>query len=183
MSKTKLLFPFVVLLGLAFGLENTNNAISIISALLVHEAGHIIMLKAVGGKIRYSSLFGIGADIEYQNKTLSNRSEGLIYLAGPLFGLCGSLIGYTIGLYIFAKYSLVFSLINLIPAMPLDGGNILRASLPMNISDRVIQITSIYIGFFISVYGLYNIYLTGNFSSFIFGISVLISNIIKRTLQ
>jgi len=141
------------------------------------------MLKILGGKIKQSYLFGIGADIEYQNKTLSNRREVLIYLAGPLFGLFGALTGYIIGFYIFAKYSFVFSLINMIPATPLDGGNILRSSLPIYTSDRFIQIISISIGLIISTYGLHCIYFTGNFSSFIFGVSILISNILKRTLQ
>lgn len=183
MSKVKLLFPFILIFCLTFSLNKTNTALSIIFAVAVHEIGHISAIYMLKGKIIRNSVFGMGADIEYTQKELSIKSDIIVYISGPLAGMLGAIIGQFLGLYSFALYSTTLSIVNLIPAYPLDGGNILKSILPADKCDNLILIISFVIGCIICILGLAIIFVSGNFSVFSLGMSILVSIIPKRTLQ
>ncbi|CUH97453.1 hypothetical protein P22_3583 [Propionispora sp. 2/2-37] len=108
-------------------------------AVLWHELAHAITARAAGLKVREVELlpFGGVARISSLNET-GIRKEFLISAAGPLASLvlaAVSYIGMTYskdwleGWQFLYKVNIVLVLFNLLPALPLDGGRIMRACL------------------------------------------------------
>ena len=131
-------------------------------ALFLHELCHALTARAVGYRIRRIELqpFGFVARIE---KRIGSRWDELaIAAAGPLFSLitgiaCSGLsaaivlnsAGYDL-LAQFGRVNLLLGLINLVPALPLDGGRIavclLFASFPQRRALRALLLSGIMAG-------------------------------------
>ncbi|MGF1570593.1 MAG: site-2 protease family protein [Nodosilinea sp.] len=146
---------FIVLLlvtisyGLEPGWQNTwgsfawvmgfSLALLLFGSVLLHELGHSIAAKQQGIAVNSITLFLFGgiASISQESKTPEGALK--VAIAGPLvsFGLFWLLTGLTlapglptpIGVIIgsVAQINLVLTLFNLIPGLPLDGGQVLKA--------------------------------------------------------
>lgn len=124
-----------------------------IASILLHELGHAVAARAAGSAPEIH-LAGLGGVTSYRP---SQRTQGrgwsfAISLAGPAVGLvlgliavalgapcCGVAVGAPTGefaLSVFVFVSLVWSVMNLLPILPLDGGQILAALLPGTPSRR-----------------------------------------------
>lgn len=120
------------LLGLA-------SALLMFSSVLAHELGHSLVAMKQGIEVRSISLFLFGglASLEKESKTPAEAFW--VAIAGPLVSLAlfatltfinqtialPGALGAIVGLL--AYINLVLALFNLIPGLPLDGGNILKA--------------------------------------------------------
>ena len=133
---------WLVLLGFAAGRTGATVAIWVVVAggsVLVHELGHAFAYRAFGvtPRIVLSALFGLtyGAD-------LPPRRGIVVSLAGPATGVAIGLAGLAVwtalpsadGLVAVALGDLVFvgfgwAVINLLPILPLDGGQALRVAI------------------------------------------------------
>lgn len=117
----KLDFSFLILLSFAvfYGYENT---INIILFSLLHEIGHItaLLLFKVKPDLIKISFYGIG--LKYKSN-LSKTKEFIVLLCGPLINLVFFLI-------LKDEINLVLLLINIFPALPLDGGRIIKLIIP-----------------------------------------------------
>jgi len=105
---------------------------------IVHELGHIFVATSLGYKVREMQIlpFGGVAKLEHGAMGWNPRHEVLIAIAGPLNNFLMILIGLlmqALGLWsdaltlFFIKGNLTIGFFNLLPALPLDGGRILRA--------------------------------------------------------
>ncbi|MCP5505804.1 MAG: site-2 protease family protein [Chlamydiales bacterium] len=107
-------------------------------SILVHEYGHALTSRYFGQKPRIH-LIAFGGLTYPEGKRLRGWREFLVVLNGPLFGFCLFLIalfilstGYfenpfvVITFKIMAWVNLFWTLVNLLPVMPLDGGQLLR---------------------------------------------------------
>lgn len=127
--------------GLAVGLPwilGLVTALLLFASVLAHELGHSLVAMRQGIPVRSITLFLFGglASLEQESKTPSEAFQ--VAIAGPvvsflLFGLL-SLLGQAIGtgigaeiLGVIASVNLALALFNLIPGLPLDGGNVLKA--------------------------------------------------------
>lgn len=103
----------------------------ILGASVLHELGHLLILRIMGGKVRCFSASAGGVQIHTDSLELSYLREMAAVLAGPMVNL---LLGYLLGsLFPFhpafqaaAGANLVLGLFNLIPAAPLDGWRFLQ---------------------------------------------------------
>ncbi|MBQ7346102.1 MAG: hypothetical protein IJW45_08610 [Oscillospiraceae bacterium] len=106
----------------------------IIAALVagvVHELSHYLMIKACGGRVTGFQA-GIGR-ATMEARGLSEGSELLCALAGPVGGVCLLLLGRW-----FPRLAIcgaLQSIFNLLPIYPLDGGRMLRSCLVMILGD------------------------------------------------
>lgn len=133
-----------LLLALVLWMVLTDNVPACLTALLalsLHEAAHGIMARGLGCRVERIQLqpFGFVARLER-----AGGWDGLaIAAAGPLFSLlmamgCGAAQGLN-GLPFLAAFgqaNLSIALINLLPALPLDGGRMLRCLLQPHLSPR-----------------------------------------------
>jgi Zn-dependent protease len=110
----------------------------ILVSVLVHELGHAFTAHLFGQKAQIQ-LVALGGVTSYQGDRLSLVKQFLIVLNGPLFGLMLAGVAYAllrastappslVGaiLVIFGVANVFWSLLNLLPILPLDGGQLLR---------------------------------------------------------
>lgn len=124
--------------GLYFLLDGPELAALLLAA-AVHELGHLATLALLGAEIRGVSL----------------EASGLCIRCGELTGafaqLCAALSGPAAGIGLFfilrglgysgpAEVSLMLSCVNLLPALPLDGGRALLAVLPGVFGARALDV-------------------------------------------
>ncbi len=115
-------------------------ALLLFASVLLHELGHSLVAKAQGIKVNSITLFLFGgvASIDRESKTPGQAFQ--VAIAGPLvslglfallFGLSMILPGHRDPLNVLASnlamINLVLALFNLLPGLPLDGGQILKS--------------------------------------------------------
>jgi len=100
---------------------------------VVHEFGHIICLLILGEKPRLIELSFYGIRLERKNDCLKSIENIAVYASGPLanFILSAAFIALssTETSVNAAVTSLCVGLFNMLPCMPLDGGNLLNLAL------------------------------------------------------
>lgn len=115
-------------------------AVLLFTSVLLHELGHSLVAQSQGIKVNSITLFLFGgvASIDQESKTPGQAFQ--VAIAGPmvslgLFGLL-TLVGYGLPdssllrslVQELAGINLVLALFNLIPGLPLDGGQVLKAT-------------------------------------------------------
>ncbi|MDR0839821.1 MAG: site-2 protease family protein [Christensenellaceae bacterium] len=112
-------------------------------ALSLHEAAHTVMAGALGQRVQRIELQPFGFVARMQGLSAGWWDTLAIAAAGPVCSLMTALTCLTVrggGEYLFlerfgaANFSI--GLINLLPALPLDGGRVLYAALERCISDQ-----------------------------------------------
>lgn len=157
-----------------------------IFAVAAHEMGHIFAIKLCGGSIRavYVKINGAAIECYGLNGILS---ELLSIIAGPAAGLLFAYITSLLGNHYLNKLllstagiSLILSVYNLLPILPLDGGRILKVLLSCclreNISRQIMALMGMIISMFLILTGVINI--RNNY-----GLALLIAGIWTLTAQ
>ncbi|MBW4553900.1 MAG: site-2 protease family protein [Aphanocapsa sp. GSE-SYN-MK-11-07L] len=116
-------------------------ALLLFGSVLLHELGHSLVAKAQGIQVNSITLFLFGgvAAIEQESKTPGQAFQ--VAIAGPLVSL-GLFLLLSLATLILpgntpaavlaanlARLNLVLALFNLLPGLPLDGGQILKAAI------------------------------------------------------
>lgn len=137
--------PFFWLLVFVIGLVNAYDMASgiiwmvvIVASVLVHEFGHALMGLSFGQKVRIE-LVGFGGVTIREGSKLKLWKEFLVVLSGPVAGILLCLVSFValnlvperlwavrLALQVAVYVNAFWSVFNLIPIMPLDGGHLLR---------------------------------------------------------
>lgn len=131
---------FLLLLGVAFvwlgGLLGVAVVLAAFASVLVHELGHAVVARALGVRVERIDLSFLGGAAQLGSLPRTATHELLIAAAGPAVSLVlaglGLGLGAITGLYavtLLGWINLGIGLFNLLPALPMDGGRILRAVL------------------------------------------------------
>jgi len=131
---------FLLLLGVVFlafgGLVGVVIVSLAFASVLLHELGHALVARRLGVSVSGIELSFFGGAAKMVNLPNTANHEVAIAAAGPAVSLAlaglGLGLGALTGLSIFAWIgwtNLILAAFNLIPALPMDGGRILRALL------------------------------------------------------
>lgn len=131
-------------------------ALGLLVSITVHELAHTAVALRHGGKVESIVLMALGGVSEISRMPRTPRHEMLMAAAGPVTSifigvLCVSGYAVTRGvpdlafvLYILAYLNLVLGVFNMIPALPMDGGRVLRAALAWRMGKfRATRVSSV----------------------------------------
>ena len=133
---------------------------SLVGNVLIHELGHLYLLRRYGVYIRRLSVGFSGLCIQCSLERLPRRVYFLCAAAGPMMGLSAAFFCSVIGnvfhrdfLLLFAGTGVILSLFNLMPVKPLDGWRMLVA-----VSPRIAPIVSDLVAIIVLLVGLAMMY-------------------------
>lgn len=159
------IFPFFWFLILMIGWLNSASIVGtliwsavILVSVLIHEYGHAVTALAFGQQAEIN-LVGLGGLTKRQGPKLARWKEFIIVLNGPLAGFMIFIIAYQLigfvgekkpiliyALEVAINVNLFWTLLNLLPVLPLDGGHLLRILL-----EGAFGLRGIKVSFFISI--------------------------------
>ncbi len=158
-----LLIGIYIYLGLGFEIA------VVIASLLLHELAHTIMAALLGVKVAEIELLPFGGQASIEDFTaLDPDREIYMALAGPIISLSLAAVFHfvpalhSVRAPLIVQLNLYLGIFNLLPALPLDGGRVLRAYLSRLIGYKKATAHSALLGEMIALlicaYGLYLFY-------------------------
>ena len=117
---------FLLLMGVLFWLDDGVGLLPWgLLACLLHELGHIAVAAALGGRVDGLSLTVVGAELRIgYDAPLNYVQDGLVALAGPAANLLAGGLFTALGWGMAAAVGLAVGAFNLLPILPLDGGQV-----------------------------------------------------------
>jgi len=136
----ELTLSFVLLLAFVFlafgGIAGVGLVLLVFASVLLHELGHSVVARQLGVRVSGIELSFLGGAAKMVDMPRTPKHEILIAAAGPAVSLVLGGIGFGLGallhsqLFAWIGYTnFIIAAFNLIPALPMDGGRILRAAL------------------------------------------------------
>ena len=136
----RLRWSFLFLLGFVFltagGFGGLLAVAVAFASIVLHELGHATVAQRLGVRIAAIDLHFLGGAAQMIDPPRSPRDEIAISIAGPAVSLALAGIGLGLGAALGVPFlatvgwiNLVLGLFNLIPALPMDGGRVLRAAM------------------------------------------------------
>lgn len=170
------LFFFVLLISVFLKIEE-KFLFAFLTATL-HETGHLLMIKGSTVELKCIKIEPFGISIKLKSQFIKNPFEEIrIAIAGPLYNFMVSFVCLVLlrdKTHFLIVSNLCMGTFNLIPALPLDGGRILKAYLFKKTgylkSYKLTLIVTRIISVLITISGLFILYITRfNFSVCIIG--------------
>lgn len=113
-------------------------------SMILHELGHIFCAILMGKKVELIKILPVGvnaflSDNNFYNKEHKTMRNIIIYLGGPITNLILIFVSLLVSDYNYTLWNLVIyvnayvAVFNLIPILPLDGGNIVKELLDIKV--------------------------------------------------
>lgn len=170
---------FLALLGvyLLFQLQNQEPLTGILSwavvvfvSILVHELGHALVARRFGLRVGTIEIHGLGGHVTHARTTAQRQLA--ISLAGPFAGLTlggltalfavavANTVPQALGLLTtvieqLLWVNIVWSIVNLLPMFPLDGGHALKSALSLVTSEDNAWKVTAGLGFLLGAFAVY----------------------------
>ena len=145
-------------------------------ACAVHEGGHLLAIRALGGRVGSLRLTGLGA-VMIPRGVFGYRTDCLVALAGPAASLVLALLAAPF-CQTLAGLSLVLGLFNLLPLGPLDGGRVLRGILlrltGLDRGERICRLADRITALAMAGAGLWLVLHGGSFTLLLFSVGFLV---------
>ena len=129
LGRVRVHFSVPVLLALFFVGGRGDVFAALMLSAAIHEAGHLLAIRALGFGVAEISITALGAAIKRRGLT-GYRHDIFIAAMGPAFSAAAFGISYALWVFgahgeflsLFCGLNLILCLLNLVPAWPLDGG-------------------------------------------------------------
>ncbi len=109
-------------------------ALVLIAVIMFHEYGHVWAMKKMGMKTKGFYLIPFVGGVAVGDKAKTHWQQVFIAMMGPSFGLLMSIVCYLAYLMteshfigLLASMSALINIFNLLPIMPLDGGQVVKS--------------------------------------------------------
>lgn len=131
MGRVRITPGFLLLLAVLFYLDEGMGILPWgLLACALHELGHYLTGRALGGRLDWIELSVVGAQLSLSYPApLSYGRETAVTLAGPVVNLVLGWLAARRGLFLLAGVSFGLGGFNLLPILPLDGGRALWCAL------------------------------------------------------
>lgn len=158
--------PATAVAAVVYYLAPIEKILAVLLPVLIHELGHILLLRLLGLRVCRFQIELKGLCIEYRGYT-GALGHALAAAAGPISGLLYALAASLLGaqyssqwLELSAGVSLLLSAFNLLPALPLDGGRILYHLLSALLEEgttaqHIVDVASLTVGIVLLGLGAY----------------------------
>ena len=174
---------FILLFALIYFFDGSGFIASALPAVTAHEAGHVLVMRLFGARAHKLELSVSGLSLDYIGE-LGPKGTWLTAAAGPVFGIAYAFIAARLGmlwdsepLLMSAGFSLILSAFNLLPALPLDGGRVLRFFLSCSrgeaYSKRALERAGLIISFLLLCIGFYFLISRQGYALFFAGVWLL----------
>lgn len=163
------------------------------AVMLLHELSHTLAAVCIGLKISCITFHPFGVSLKLKNKIVYSLSdEVILYISGPLCNIVLALAAAAAynrfpceSLRFFYTANIVLFIMNMLPAVPLDGGIILRRVLTRFIGSgaayKLMMAVSVLTGAAVSCVGITVLYKTGfNFSVLMFSIFIIGNALVQK---
>lgn len=168
------IFPFFWFLILMIGWLNSSSilgtiiwSVVILFSVIIHEYGHALTALVFGQRAEIN-LVGLGGLTKRQGPKLAHWKEFIIVLNGPLAGFMIFILAYYLldflgeknsmmiyALEVAINVNLFWTLLNLLPVLPLDGGHLLRILLEGTFGIRGLKLAFLISIVLASLIGIY----------------------------
>ncbi|HRN19196.1 MAG TPA: site-2 protease family protein [Trueperaceae bacterium] len=146
-------------------------ALGLFASVIVHELGHAVVARLYGVEVREIRLWFLGGVAQFDQMPKQRGAEAVVAIVGPIvsfaigFGLlrlAPSLTGSS-ALVMLVGYvgitNVALALFNLIPAIPMDGGRVLRSLLALVLpQERATLVSTTVSGIMAIALGLYGFF-------------------------
>jgi Zn-dependent protease/predicted transcriptional regulator len=122
-------------------------ALGLFTSVLVHELGHSVVARLYGVKVRSITLWLLGGVAAFDEMPRQRGAEAVVAIAGPIVSIAVGVLcwlalralpqGAVPARFVFtylAGMNVALALFNMLPALPLDGGRVLRSLLALRMS-------------------------------------------------
>ena len=146
-------------------------ALGLFLGVLIHELGHAVVARLYDVEVKEITLWFLGGVAQFDELPRQRGAEALVGVAGPITSLLLAALSWLIwqylpmgpgGLFIFSYLTLTnlaLALFNLLPALPLDGGRILRSLLALAVpylqATRIAAGVSRVVALLLGIYGFF----------------------------
>lgn len=176
----------VVLFAVCFFTGRLKEIVIVYSVMTLHEAAHMAAALIIGLKVSYMAFFPFGVNLKLKNKLVRSAADEIIlYAAGPLCNAVLALLAM-----LFYKYRPIYDVqyfyiantilfaVNLLPAVPLDGGIILKKVLictaGVHCAQTVTKAVTLFIALALILLGGYTVYVSHfNFSVLLLAVLII----------
>lgn len=182
---------FILTVLLAFT-GQMSTILSFVPAMFFHELAHILTAKSFGLSVDELEILPFGARATISGALNSFNGRGiLVSFAGPFANIIFAAVIIVLSQNSETEYlqhlmfsNLSLAALNMLPCLPLDGGNIIKNILTLKLSQKtaskILCAAGILFGTVFMFLGLYIIYTgTANVTFFIFGILIILSALIE----
>lgn len=191
MKRFRISYSFLLATALVLALDAQGFFLLIWSTVALHELGHLAALLLLRCPVQRVTLTLTGLRISYRPHQISYRQDVLAALAGPGANiLCAVLCAIAARgfsspqLYQFIGVSLLLADLNLLPALPLDGGrallSLLCLRLPPDTALNVVRATGLVTGCCLFSAGVWLLIRGGNLTLLSCGVLLLYENALHR---
>lgn len=131
-------------------------ALGLFVSILVHELGHSVAARVYGVQTRRITLWLLGGMAQFDEMPRQRGAEAVVAFVGPVVSVAVGIVCYLVNqllpasavparfvLSYLAGVNIVLAVFNMLPALPLDGGRVLRSLLALRLPHlRATQIAA-----------------------------------------